>query len=95
VATVTPATPTPATLDEAGEPVTDTAQPGPQDMAKMVESYVESRPSDQFPDLVAVAPLIATGDADERFELLRDFCVDGLERRVTDARGRDGGNANR
>jgi TetR/AcrR family tetracycline transcriptional repressor len=71
-------------IDETGEgghPPAD--QPPPHEAAVMASDYLASLPSDRFPHLVAVADHIASDNADEHFELLLDFFVDGLAQRAT------------
>ena len=65
---------------EGGQPPAD--RPPPQAAAAMVRDYIGSLPREQFPHLVDVADHIAAADADQRFELLLDFFVDGLAQRA-------------
>jgi len=53
-----------------------------ENTAMQVEAYFKALPGEQFPNLVAIAQFIAAGDADERFELLLNFFVDGLEHQM-------------
>ena len=66
---------------EGGQPPAD--QPPPHAAGAMVREYLSSLPSEQFPHLVAMADHVAGADADQRFELLLDFFVDGLAQRAT------------
>ncbi len=66
---------------EGGQP--PAAQPPPPPAAAMIRDYLGSLPSEEFPNLVDVADHIAAGNADQRFELLLDFFVDGLAQRAT------------
>jgi hypothetical protein len=70
------------TLDETAnlQPAGGEApQPG---TPNVVRDYIAALPNEQFPNLVRVADSFETVDRDERFELLLDLLVDGLEKRV-------------
>ena len=80
-------------LDETGEaagsppPAGDGADDGPpkpwtQEMADMASAYLASLPADRFPNMVALAGEFSKADPDERFELLLDIFVGGIERRA-------------
>jgi AcrR family transcriptional regulator len=67
------------TIDETGE---GGQPPDGEPAGAMVGSYLVSLPAEHFPHLVDVADHIAAGNADQRFELLLDFFVDGLAQRA-------------
>lgn len=51
----------------------------PPDVAGMLESYFASLPREQFPALTAMAPVLMSGSAEERFEFGLELIVLGLE----------------
>jgi TetR/AcrR family tetracycline transcriptional repressor len=55
----------------------------PDEASAMISGYIASLPPEQFPNLVAVAPVFTADDLDARFDLLLDFFVDGLAQRAT------------
>jgi AcrR family transcriptional regulator len=74
------------TMDETGEGGEPPPEQPPQDQfARMARDYIASLPTDQFPNLVAVADHFAISDPDQRFTLMIDLFVTGLARHV-DAR---------
>ena len=64
----------------AGEP--GAAGPGAQEMADMASAYLASLPAERFPNMVALAGEFSMADPGERFELLLDIFVGGIERRA-------------
>lgn len=54
----------------------------PDEINAMITGYITSLPADQFPNLVAVAPVFTADDLDARFDLLLDLFVDGLAQRT-------------
>jgi AcrR family transcriptional regulator len=63
-----------------GEP-----RPWTQEMADMASAYLASLPAERFPNMVALAGEFSMADAGERFELLLDIFVGGIERRAAAA----------
>ena len=73
----------------------DAAPPGgpdasPDESNAMITGYIASLPPDQFPNLVAVAPVFTLDDLDARFDLLLDLFVDGLAQRASEASTSEG-----
>jgi AcrR family transcriptional regulator len=60
-----------------GEP-----RPWTQEMADMASAYLAALPAERFPNMVALAGEFSMADPDERFELLLDIFVGGIERRA-------------
>jgi AcrR family transcriptional regulator len=63
-----------------GEP-----KPWTQEMADMASAYLASLPAERFPNMVALAGEFSMADPQERFELLLDIFVGGIERRAATA----------
>jgi AcrR family transcriptional regulator len=57
-------------------------KPWTQEMADMASAYLASLPAERFPNMVALAGEFSKADPDERFELLLDIFVGGIERRA-------------
>jgi AcrR family transcriptional regulator len=53
----------------------------PEEIVRMMSGYFASLPADRFPNLTAVADDFFAGSMDDRFELLLDVFVGGLEAR--------------
>jgi AcrR family transcriptional regulator len=70
------------TMDEVAEPVPVSGDAEEPPSPSAVSGYLGSLPPDQFPNLIAVAPHFATGDKDQRFDMLIDLFVDGLAQRA-------------
>jgi AcrR family transcriptional regulator len=54
----------------------------PDEITGMLAGYFASLPADRFPNLTEVADDLFAGDTDDRFELLLDVFVGGLEARA-------------
>jgi AcrR family transcriptional regulator len=67
---------------ERGAPERGALGPGAQEMADMASAYLASLPADRFPNMVALAGEFSLADPGERFELLLDIFVGGIERRA-------------
>ncbi|MEP7025207.1 MAG: TetR/AcrR family transcriptional regulator [Actinomycetota bacterium] len=72
-------------LDETGdanggEPAD--GAPRNQEAADMATAYLASLPAERFPNMVALADEFSVADPGERFELLLDIFVGGIERRA-------------
>lgn len=72
------------TMDETGftEDEQPASVPAPEEIAQMVQGYIESLPTEEFPNLTEVAESFAVSDQDARFELLLDLFVEGLANRA-------------
>jgi AcrR family transcriptional regulator len=74
------------TMDETGYDEEAPPSAPPDDQAgEMVRDYLESLPTDQFPNMTEVAGAFAMGDQDERFELMLDLFVEGLAKRAEES----------
>lgn len=51
----------------------------------MMGAYVESLPPEQFPNIVAMVPVMFSGDAASRFELGLDVLIDGIAKHLPEA----------
>ena len=75
------------TMDEMAEPVASTEDHPGAPSPNAVSGYLASLPSDQFPNITAVAPHFAQWDNDVQFGMLVDLYVDGLAQRAAAASG--------
>ncbi len=49
-----------------------------QDSAQMLDEYLRSLPAETFPNFVALAPVMTSGDFEDRFEFGLDLVIRGL-----------------
>jgi AcrR family transcriptional regulator len=75
------------TMDEMAEPVTGSDDSRESLSPSAVSGYLASLPTDQFPNITAVAPYFAQWDNDVQFGMLVDLYVDGLAQRAAAASG--------